>query len=229
MKINLFAAAAVASFACATAASATEVINVSAVVGDSTPAGSLMITQFNTDSHGNLIIAPGYSFTQGSANSYITNYPGSSNSAPPPNDTTPYETVQGGSTATLADLHGALTSFSFYMGSPDTYNGVVFTIVGVNGTTQTLSGEQIWCSAAQISASTCPNSGDGNQGVGYTVTYTFAPDAVKAIEFTSSSNSFEFDNLSGVSVPEPASWALMIMGFGAAGAMVRSRRKAVAA
>ena len=29
-------------------------------------------------------------------------------------------------------------------------------------------------------------------------------------------------------VPEPASWALMIMGFGAAGAMIR-RRKAVAA
>ena len=32
-------------------------------------------------------------------------------------------------------------------------------------------------------------------------------------------------NLSPVAVPEPASWALMIMGFGGVGAMVRSRRR----
>jgi hypothetical protein len=31
------------------------------------------------------------------------------------------------------------------------------------------------------------------------------------------------------SVPEPGTWALMIMGFGGAGAMIRSRRKALAA
>jgi hypothetical protein len=36
-------------------------------------------------------------------------------------------------------------------------------------------------------------------------------------------------NLTAVGVPEPASWALMIMGFGAAGAMIRSRRRMVAA
>ena len=28
----------------------------------------------------------------------------------------------------------------------------------------------------------------------------------------------------GVAVPEPATWALMIMGFGAAGAMIRRKR-----
>jgi hypothetical protein len=32
-------------------------------------------------------------------------------------------------------------------------------------------------------------------------------------------------NLSAVAVPEPGTWALMIMGFGGAGAMLRSRRR----
>ena len=32
-------------------------------------------------------------------------------------------------------------------------------------------------------------------------------------------------NINSVAVPEPATWALMIMGFGGAGAMLRSRRR----
>jgi|SRR6185369_4308669 len=36
-------------------------------------------------------------------------------------------------------------------------------------------------------------------------------------------------NLSPVAVPEPASWALMIMGFGGVGAMVRARRRVAGA
>ncbi len=41
-------------------------------------------------------------------------------------------------------------------------------------------------------------------------------------------NDFGVDNIT-LSVPEPASWALMIMGFGAAGAMLRRRRGLAAA
>ena len=33
----------------------------------------------------------------------------------------------------------------------------------------------------------------------------------------------------GIAVPEPATWAMMIMGFGAAGSMLRRRQKAIAA
>lgn len=36
-------------------------------------------------------------------------------------------------------------------------------------------------------------------------------------------------SFSGVAVPEPATWGLMIMGFGGAGAMLRSRRRQAAA
>jgi PEP-CTERM motif len=42
-------------------------------------------------------------------------------------------------------------------------------------------------------------------------------------------NDFGVDNISLASVPEPASWALMITGFGAAGAMLRRRRQAAVA
>jgi hypothetical protein len=35
---------------------------------------------------------------------------------------------------------------------------------------------------------------------------------------------FGIDNVSVTGVPEPASWALMILGFGAGGAMLRRRR-----
>jgi len=41
-------------------------------------------------------------------------------------------------------------------------------------------------------------------------------------------NDFGVDNLALASAPEPASWALMIMGFGAAGAMMRRRARVLA-
>jgi hypothetical protein len=44
-----------------------------------------------------------------------------------------------------------------------------------------------------------------------------------------SGNDFGVDNISLASVPEPASWALMITGFGAAGAMLRRRRQVAVA
>jgi hypothetical protein len=40
---------------------------------------------------------------------------------------------------------------------------------------------------------------------------------------------FNHDGASAGGVPEPASWALMILGFGGAGAALRGRRKAIAA
>ena len=45
-------------------------------------------------------------------------------------------------------------------------------------------------------------------------------------------NSFEFDSiagrLAGGAVPEPSTWAVMILGFGIVGASVRRRRLAYA-
>ncbi len=48
----------------------------------------------------------------------------------------------------------------------------------------------------------------------------------KSIEFSSTNNSFEFDNFAVNAVPEPATWAFMIFGFGAVGTAMRRRRAA---
>jgi len=40
---------------------------------------------------------------------------------------------------------------------------------------------------------------------------------------------FEFDDIAANAVPEPASWAMLIMGFGLVGAAARRRKAAVAA
>jgi hypothetical protein len=44
-------------------------------------------------------------------------------------------------------------------------------------------------------------------------------------DLTFSSHVYPDRNVPGPSVPEPATWAMMLMGFGGLGAMVRSRRK----
>ncbi|PZQ62265.1 MAG: hypothetical protein DI570_11570 [Phenylobacterium zucineum] len=44
----------------------------------------------------------------------------------------------------------------------------------------------------------------------------------QGVTYASRSGAF----MSGTAVPEPASWALMILGFGAAGATLRARRSA---
>lgn len=234
MKLRLLAATASAVLGlAATQASAAEVVSISAVAGNNLPAGETLITDFNStggtdisgpgSSQGGTIVdlAAGFTFTQDHGAYTRDGIAGldSGVSAPPPGDTGYYETVLGGGSATLTSAKG-LKQFSFYMGSPDTYNGLSFTFTGAGGST-TLSGTSIWCQ----DPNNCFYNGGGNQALGYTVTYKFAPDAVNKIQFTSSGNSFEFDTLGGVAVPEPASWALMIMGFGAAGAMLRSKRR----
>jgi hypothetical protein len=248
MKMNMFAAvAAVALAGFATAASAAEVITITAVQGpDILPTGETLITNFDstggtqTESYNGSVnvpspflqggvityVNPGYTFTQDNASAYTRDGAAgldSGVSAPPPGDTSYYESVESGGSATLTSLAG-MTQFSFYMGSPDTYNNVSLTIIGQSGTT-VLAGDHIWCQNPDDPASTCYKGG-GDQSLGFVVTYTFAPDAVKSIQFTSlGSNAFEFDTLGAISVPEPASWALMIAGFGLAGASLRAKRR----
>jgi hypothetical protein len=153
-----------------------------------------------------------------------------SNSAPPPwtggvlvggaanpVDPTDYASVQGGGFGTFSMLNGlVLSSFSFYMGSPDEYNRVTFHLQ--DGSSQVFQGNDIWGGT--------PN-GTGDRTQGFRVYYDFDGALVSSIDFESSQDAFEFDGLAGTAVPEPGAWALMILGFGAAGAMLRRRRFAV--
>jgi len=112
--------------------------------------------------------------------------------------------------------------FSFALGSLDTYN--TLTLKYENGTSQSYIGGQI------INDLSFPS---GNQISGETngiVTYTVHSGShIVGAVFQSSQNSFEFDNLAAGAVPEPATWAMMIGGFGLIGAASRRRnRQAVA-
>jgi hypothetical protein len=219
MKLRLLALAATAATALvATGASAaTYTITTQAGLHVSEP----LITDFNSDQSGAITdLASGYSFDQGAGGLAFTRDGGlgllSGVSAPPPADNGVagafYETVTANGAATLSTADG-IYNFQLYMGSPDDYNQVEFNFAN-SSTPLILTGPAIWGGAP---------AGDGDQTQGFTVSYHFdAP--VTSVVFSSTGNSFEFDKLAG-GVPEPASWALMILGFGGAGAVLRGQRR----
>jgi hypothetical protein len=141
--------------------------------------------------------------------------PADSSGAPPANSSpagTSYLSVLGGGSATYG-FAGPVTSFQFDWGSLDTYNTLSF--VSSAGVTTVIPGTTF----------TNPANGDqhapGTNGL-FTVAGT-AGETFSSVTFASSQNSFEVDNLA-VAVPEPATWAMMILGLGGIGAMLRRRR-----
>jgi len=112
---------------------------------------------------------------------------------------------------------GAIDSITFLWGSVDTYNSLA-----VLGTGVSFSGGDQGVSPSNGNQ-TNPNS---NRLV--TLTFTGADRwNVTGLEFSSTGNAFEFDNVNvrTAAVPETASWALMLGGFGAIGSAMRSRRR----
>jgi hypothetical protein len=119
-----------------------------------------------------------------------------------------------------------LSSISFYWGSIDLYNKV--DVLGAGGATIfTISGGQL------------PPS-NGNQGLPSTnrrVNFIAGPgEIITGLKLTSTGVAFEFDSFAaegidpgGGAVPEPASWAMLIAGFGLVGAVSRRRRVSLAA
>jgi len=108
-----------------------------------------------------------------------------------------------------------INSFSFYWGSIDRFNEVrlyngatlLHTTVGVGNGAQGLPAtNQRWNFALS----------DGDR-------------YVTRIELYSNGKAFEADDFAFSAVPEPATWAMMIIGFGGVGSMVRSARRKQAA
>jgi hypothetical protein len=130
----------------------------------------------------------------------------------PAGDTSPYFAV-GPSTSTPASLAlSAINQLSFYWGTIDTYNTISF-----DGLNQSFGGADF---GGTDSDTTRPSR---------QVTFYFSPSesaALTGLTLKSGSNAFELDNLIfGSAAPEPGTWAMMIVGFGAAGVALRRRRK----
>ena len=134
--------------------------------------------------------------------------------AAPFGDGTSYYTVGTLSqpeSATLT-LTGNNNYLGLYWGSIDSYNSI--TITDANGSTV-------------ISSGTYPilNPANGNQGLGGSAFVNiFDTSTITSITFSSNTQAFEFDNVSIAAVPEPATWAMMILGFLGLGFMAYRRK-----
>jgi hypothetical protein len=134
--------------------------------------------------------------------------------ASPAFDTTNYMAV-------IADHQETITysavqkSFGLYWGSIDTYNTIAF----FNGVTPVAS-----YTGATLPFAVNPFGDQGAPGSNQYV--TFSDLLFTSVVFGSvGHNSFEFDNVASVAaVPEPATWAMMILGF-LGGGFVAYRRK----
>lgn len=112
---------------------------------------------------------------------------------------------------------GDIFNISFLWGSVDAYNTIEF----LNGSGTVL---------ASFSGSDIFNPANGNQTdpnlnplVRFNVTDGDVS-ALTSLRLSSTGNAFETDNFTINAVPEPATWALMMLGFGAIGFGMRRRR-----
>ncbi|HEX4181303.1 MAG TPA: PEPxxWA-CTERM sorting domain-containing protein [Caulobacteraceae bacterium] len=179
--------------------------------------GEFLVTNFDNP----LTTASGFTLTGNAA--FLTG--SSSNGAAPAfsdtqRDPTQYLSIEAGQKEVLSTP--ALKEISFYVGSLDSYNELTFSFVG--GGTQSFSGNDL------AGAVTQADNGD-QQAVNTNGRYTFTfGKAIDGVTLASSQNSFEISNIGAAGVPEPTTWAMMLVGFGGLGGMLRgNRRKPVAA
>jgi hypothetical protein len=128
--------------------------------------------------------------------------------------------VLAGGSATITFAH-PVKAVEFDWGSIDTYNTLTVDFDGGFGTVIPGPGGNFTATIANGD-----QSSPGTNGV-FELFSSDGTDYFTGITLTTSQNSFEIDNLAVQGVPEPATWGVMLMGFGGIGAMMR-RRRAVA-
>jgi hypothetical protein len=214
MKTLLLAASAVAALAAGSANAAVTFYS----FGGSAPVLPL-VTDFSGDTTGSAptTTASGYSWSSGTG-VVLDNTTGSGAEPAVANGvygTGNYLSILGGASETLSVTKPGINTIELYIGSLDTYNTLFFA-----GPNVTYTGADLGLlSGAANGAQTASNT----NGV---FEFTFSA-PVTGVTFSSSSNSLEIASISA-GVPEPGVWAMMLVGFGGMGAMMR-RRRAVAA
>jgi hypothetical protein len=189
-------AAVVASLAVATAAKADTITVAVAGAGQDTNIGA----NFNSQNVGPITSSfsiGDWNFNAG-PNSQV-NVLSSGTGAQPLGTTGNYLSVLGGGTENVS--FSARTSFSFFWGSIDSFN----TITLSDGKSYT---------GTDIAKMFVGGSDDGCQTLtncNRYVTFTDTGGTLTGFTLSSAQNSFEITNISAV--PEPATWAMMILGF----------------
>jgi Tfp pilus assembly protein PilW len=174
-------------------------------------------TDFNDGTTGNLNLTGG---------SIIDPASGSSPNHAPPlgSDHQYYSTGPSDGTPSTLVLDKGAYFLSFLYGSIDSFNSITF--VYADNSTVSYTGTQLNAFAG--------DPANGNQSSPATNKYIQfnlgnTGDQLRKVEFGSSTNAFEIDNLYVNAVPEPAAWALMIAGFGFVGGALRTRSRKLAA
>ena len=107
-------------------------------------------------------------------------------------------------------------ALSFVFGGLDSYNSV--TLNFANAGAVSLFGQEISTGLAGTGA------GPTNSGITGRVTYDFGgTDILNSVTFATSQAAFEIDEVAAA-VPEPTTWAIMLLGFGMIGSALRRRR-----
>lgn len=161
------------------------------------------------------IFAPGFNYSPVTATDVGTTM---NISRAPTGDPTRYGSVNPlESPAVFTSVLG-LKTFSFLVGSPDPFNRIVFRRAD-SSVLADLTG------ATGLFGSTSPINGSN---IARRISYNFGGEKVTSIEFysnaTPGSYAFEFDRFAGA-VPEPATWAMMLLGFFGLGSVVRNSRR----
>ena len=219
MKFHtLFAAA----FASLIASAASAAVTFSFAPGSDTPgagytptAGYTVVDNFNQASSLAPITGSGYSLQGPGTTSTGANPPF------PTSDHSTYLSVVAGGVANVNFTKAYTGSFQFDWGSIDDYNTL---------TIHTTTGDFVITPGGNFLN---PANGDQFSGDTNGVFTVFGTD-ITGFSLSSSQNSFEIDDfavlsrginpLTGSGVVEPGTWALMILGFGGVGAMLRRQR-----
>jgi hypothetical protein len=111
-------------------------------------------------------------------------------------------------------LNGGVNQLSFLWGSPDTFNQLV---VHTNLSSYTYTASQ---------AGVTPPNGD--QTFAEYVDFVLGNgELITSVNFNSTSNAFEVSNFAVSGVPEPSTWAMMVIGFLGVGFLAYRRKSSV--
>jgi hypothetical protein len=206
MRTNVVVAALAAAFLSSVAHAAVSFTSSPGAPDLGPASGETIVVDFDTPA------AAGYSWSGGLAVKLGTL---AGNWATPALDTTQYGVVSSAfspNTATLTTP--GLKSISFYWGSVDDYNSLDV-LDSVGNVLLTITGSHLPVQGGdQFIPSTNRRvfiAWDGNGA------------AIGGLKFTSTGVAFEFDDFAAAGVPEPATWGMMILGFGMVGLAARRR------
>jgi len=193
---------------CATSAMAT--VSIQTVSFGVTPVLGKVVVDFE----GANVLPAGLTSSQ-TGNVTLQNGSTSGVAAEPMDDHTQYLAISNGSYTLLGDVGYSL--LNFYWGSIDAGNRVDL----LNADGQVFYS---WYGNDALMSSTA-NGDWWASATNRTVQIASTDQDIFGVRFSFAGTAFELDNVGFGSVPEPATWAMMVGGFGLIGAAMRSSRK----